>query len=355
MITLPQLLKAAHDKQASDVHITVGAPPLLRVHGNMVRVKAEDLTLEDTKRLCFSVLSEDQKTIFEEHKELDFSFGVRDLARFRGNLFIQRGAVGGVFRQIPNNVPTFKDLGLPESMQNLVEIPNGLVLVTGPTGSGKSSTIAAMVDALNAAYPYHIMTLEDPIEFVHQHKNSIINQREIGSDTISFLRALRQVVRQDPDVVVMGELRDLESIEAALTIAETGHLVIATLHTNSAMQTINRIVTVFPAAHQDRIRVTLSFVLQAVVSQRLIQTVKPGRTAALEILIMNHSIRNLVRENKLHQVYSMMQLGQDKTGMTTLNQSLLNLILRRRISMKEAFLESSDVLELEDLMKKAGV
>jgi twitching motility protein PilT len=355
MISLHQLLKSAVKQEASDLHIVAGSPPVLRVAGRIVRVKTGELTSEDTKKLCYSILTESQKSRFEATKELDFSFGIKNMARFRANLFVQKGAVSGVFRRIPMKVPTTDELGLMKSIVNLVHFPTGLVLVTGPTGSGKSTTIAALIDKINAERRGHIVTLEDPIEYVHEHKNSIINQREIGTDTVNFKTALKHILRQDPDVCLMGELRDLETIEAALTIAETGHLVFATLHTNSAIQTINRVVSVFPHDQQDRIRAQLSFTLNAVVSQRLIPGAKGGQVLAIELLALNSSIRNLIRENKLHQVYGMMQVGQDKSGMTTMNQTLANLVLKRKIDIKNAFSVTDDPDELDKILKKAGI
>lgn len=355
MITLQQLLKAAVKQKASDLHIVAGSPPVLRVDGRIVRVKADELTPDDARTLCFSILTDAQKSRFESTKEIDFSFGLTGLARFRANLFFQKGAVSGVFRRIETEIPTVDALGLPKAIVELTNYPNGLVLVTGPTGSGKSTTIAAMIDKINQDRRGHIITLEDPIEYVHSHKNSIVNQREVGVDTTSFRLALRQVLRQDPDVCLLGELRDLETIEAALTISETGHLVFATLHTNSAVQTISRMVSVFPAEQQDRIRVQLSFVLNAVIAQRLIPSPKGGMVAALEILIMNPNIRNLIRENKLHQIYGMMQVGQDKSGMITLNQALMKLVMKRKIELQSAFSFTNDPDELDKLLKQAGI
>ncbi len=355
MISLHQLLKAAIKQNASDLHVVAGSPPSLRVDGRVVRVKTPDLSADDSRKICYSILTDSQKSKFEATKELDFSFGVKAMARFRANLFFQRGAVSGVFRRIPNDIPELSTLGLPKVLGDLVGAPSGLVLVTGPTGCGKSTTIAAMLDKVNRELRGHIITLEDPIEYVHAHKNCIVNQREIGVDSASYKTALKHVLRQDPDVCMMGEMRDLETIEAALTIAETGHLVFATLHTNSAIQTINRIVGVFPGEQQDRIRLQLSFVLNAIVSQRLIQGPKGGRVPAIELLLMNPNIRNLIRENKLHQVYGMMQVGQDKTGMITMNQSLVKLIVKRRIEIRDAFLASSDPEELDKLLKQSGI
>lgn len=355
MITLQQLLKAAVKQNASDLHIVAGSPPALRVEGRMVRVKTEDLSGDEARTLCYSILTEAQKSRFESTKEIDFSFAVQGLGRFRANLFFQKATVSGVFRRINAEIPNVEELGLPKAIHELTQYPTGLVVVTGPTGSGKSTTIAAMVDKINSEMRGHIITLEDPIEYLHPHKNCIVNQREIGSDSSSFRVALRQVLRQDPDVVVLGELRDLETIEAALTVAETGHLVIATLHTNSAIQTISRIVGVFPSEQQDRIRVQLSFVLKAIIAQRLVPSIKGGMVPALELLILNPNIQNLIRENKMHQVYGMMQVGQDKTGMITLNQSLLKLILKRKIDLPTAFANSTDPEELDRLLKQAGV
>lgn len=355
MITLHQLLKAAVKQGASDLHIVAGSPPVLRVESRIVRVRSADLTADQTRQICYSILSDAQKSRFEATKELDFSFGIKSMARFRANLFFQRGAVSGVFRRIPIDIPDIEVLGLPQIVTEVVNYPSGLVLVTGPTGSGKSTTIAALIDKINRENRGHIITLEDPIEYVHPHKSSIVNQREIGVDTVSYRSALKHVLRQDPDVCMMGELRDLETIDAAMNMCETGHLVFATLHTNSAISTINRIVNVFPAEQQDRVRTQLAMTLNAIICQRLLPSLKGGQVAALEILIMSPNIRNLIRENKLHQVYGMMQVGQDKSGMITLNQALVQLILKRKIDVRSAFMNSSDPEELDKLLKAAGV
>jgi twitching motility protein PilT len=355
MITLHQLLKAAVKQGASDLHLVAGAPPVLRVESRIVRVKTDSLTTEDSRKLCYSILTDAQKSRFEATKELDFSFGITGLGRFRANLFFQRGSVSGVFRRISNEIPELESLGLPRMLADLINYPTGMVLVTGPTGSGKSTTIASLVDKINQNLRGHIITLEDPIEYIHDHKNCIVNQREVGADTSTYRTALRQLLRQDPDVCVLGELRDHETIESALTVAETGHLVFATLHTNSAVQTISRIIGVFPAEQQDRIRLQLSFVLNAVVSQRLLPGAKGGMVPAVEVLILNPNIRNLIRENKLHQIYGMMQVGQDKTGMMTMNQSLMKLVLKRRVDMQTAFANSSEPDELDKLLKQAGI
>jgi twitching motility protein PilT len=355
MITLHQLLKAAVKQGASDLHIVAGSPPVLRVEGRIVRVKAGDLSSDNTRQLCYSILTDAQKSRFEATKELDFSFGIKSMARFRANLFFQRGAVSGVFRRIPIEIPDVDVLGLPQIVTDVVNFPTGLVLVTGPTGSGKSTTIAALVDKINRERRSHIITLEDPIEYVHPHKSCIVNQREVGIDTVSYRSALKHVLRQDPDICVMGELRDLETVEAALNICETGHLVFATLHTNSAIGTITRIVNVFPSDQQERVRTQLSLSLQQIVSQRLIPGPKGGMVAAIEVLVLNSSVRNLIREDKLHQVYGMMQIGQDKTGMITLNQSLLKLVLKRKIDVRQAFYNSTDPEELDKMLKAAGV
>lgn len=336
-IGLPALLKAMVDQDASDLHITVGIPPELRIQGKVVKVKTEPMTHQDTKEICYSVLSDAQKSIFEKTLELDFSFGIKDVARFRGNLFYQRGAVAGVFRRVPLTIPDFDQLKLPPVLKEIIRRPNGLILVTGPTGSGKSTTLAAMLDVLNKEEFGHIITIEDPIEFVHSHKNCIVNQREVGTDTKSFQSAMRQVLRQDPDFALIGELRDAETIEMALTLAETGHLVFGTLHTNGAVQSINRLINVFPPHQQSQVRQVISFSLQGVMSQQLIpKSFEPGRCMAYEIMIPTMGIRNLIREDKMHQIYSAMQVGQERSGMQTMNQSLLDLIRSGVLSKEDA-------------------
>jgi len=351
-VNLHQLLRAMIEKGASDMHITTGSPPLLRIDGNVVPLKLPALSPVETKQLCYSVLTEDQKIAFEKTKELDLSFGVKSLSRFRANIFMQRGAVSGAFRTIPFKILSFDELGLPPSIAELADKPRGLVLVTGPTGSGKSTTLASIIDKINSERRQHIMTIEDPIEYLHPHKRSIVNQREVGSDTGAFKVALKYVLRQDPDVVLVGEMRDLETIEAALTIAETGHLVFATLHTNSAIQSINRIIDVFPPHQQSQVRAQLSFVLEGVISQLLLPRAgAPGRVLALEVLIPNAAIRNLIREDKLHQIYTQMQVGQVKHGMQTLNQSLYSLYARRLISLEEALGRSNDADELQAMIE----
>jgi len=355
MITLQQLLKAAVKQNATDLHLVSGSPPVLRVDGRVVRIKAEELTPDMTQKLCYSILTESQKGKFEATKELDFSFGIKSTARFRGNLFFQRGAVSGVFRKIPIDIPELDMLQVPPVVRDLVRTPAGLILITGPTGSGKSTTIAALIDKINQERRGHIVTLEDPIEYVHPHKSCIVNQREVGVDSVSYRSALKHILRQDPDVVLMGELRDLDTIESALNVAETGHLVFSTLHTNSAAQSINRIVNVFPAEQQERIRMQLSLTLTAIVSQRLLPGREGGMVPVFEALIMNTTVRNLIRENKIHQVYGMMQVGQDRSGMITMNQSLSKLVITRKIDVKTAFLFSHDPDELDKLLKQAGV
>jgi len=336
-IGLPVLLKAMVDQDASDLHITVGVPPEFRIQGKMVKVKTDSLTPNDTKELCYSVLAEHQRVDFEKNLELDFSFGVRDVARFRGNLFLQKGAVAGVFRRIPLEIPDFDTLKLPPILKKIIKNPNGLILVTGPTGSGKSTTLAAMLDILNREEYGHLVTIEDPIEFIHPHKSCIVNQREVGSDTKSFGTALKRLLRQDPDFVLIGELRDVETIEMALTMAETGHLVFATLHTNSAVQSINRMINVFPPHQQAQIRSLLAFTLVGVLSQILVpKSFQQGRAMACEIMIPNMGIRSLIREDKIHQIYSAMQTGQDETGMQTMNQALTNLVRNGSLSKADA-------------------
>lgn len=352
-IKIQQLFKLMVENNASDLHLTAGTSPGIRVHGEIIRVKTPPLTGEDTKRLIYQILSEDQKNEFEKKLELDFSFGIKGLARFRANVFNSKGHVAAVFRIIPSIIPDFKSLNLPNTLLKMTDASNGLILVTGPTGSGKSTTLAALLDYLNQNEAGHIITLEDPVEFVHAHKGCLVNQREIGSDSLSFHNALKSLLRQDPDIVLVGELRDIETIEAALTIAETGHLVFGTLHTNSCVQTINRIINVFPSHQQGQVRTLLSFVLQGIVAQQLIKkTWEKGRVASMEILIPTPGIRNLIREDKIHQIYSQMQIGQDKTGMQTMNQALKKFVDNGAISAEVALSYSSAP---EELAQQLGV
>ncbi len=350
MLNMHQLLKTMIEKGASDLHISTGSAPLIRVDGQMVVLKTEAMSPAETKKLCYSVLTDAQKRSFEEENELDLSFGVKGLSRFRGNVFMQRGAVAGAFRAIPFEIKGFNELGLPEVVREMSKKPRGLVLVTGPTGSGKSTTLAAIIDAINMERSEHIITIEDPIEYLHPHKKCLVNQREVGADTKSFKKALKYILRQDPDVVLLGELRDIETIEAALTIAETGHLCFATLHTNGCVQTINRVVDVFPTNQQAQVRTQLSFVLEGVLSQALIKNSSgSGRSMALEVMVPNPAIRNLIREDKIHQIYSQMQIGQDKFGMQTMNQTLFMLAHSRKITQDDAMSRSSDIEELKQM------
>src|SRR5436190_821696 len=354
MATLPDLLKEMVGMQGSDLHLSIGSPPQTRVHGELEKMTAHtDLTPTDTKSLAYSVLTDAQKKRFEETKELDFSFGIRGLARFRCNLFNQKGAVGAVYRQIPEKIRAFEDLGLPQILAKLSERPRGLVLVTGPTGSGKSTTLAAMIDKINAERHGHILTVEDPIEYLHPHKNCLVNQREVHSDTNSFTNALRAALREDPDIVLIGEMRDLETVESALKIAETGHLTFGTLHTNSAAQTINRIIDIFPANQQAQIRTQLSLVLEGICCQALLPRADgKGRVVSLEILVPTPAIRNLIRDDKVHQIYGSMQAGQDKLGMQTANQSLASLYMKRAITLETAMAASSNKDELQDMINR---
>jgi twitching motility protein PilT len=352
MQTLPELLHTMVQMEGSDLHITTNTPPQIRVHGHLVRLQAPDLSPSDTKQLAYSVLTDAQKKRFEETMELDFSFGIKGLARFRVNMFNQRGSVGAVYRLIPEKIRSFQELSLPPVLATLAEKPRGLVLVTGPTGSGKSTTLAAMVDKINKERHDHILTIEDPIEFVHQHQGCLVNQREVHSDTESFSNALRAALREDPDIVLIGEMRDLETVEAALRIAETGHLTFGTLHTNSASQTINRIIDIFPAHQQSQIRTQLSLVLEGIVCQALLPKAGGGRVVSLEIMVPTHGIRNLIREDKVHQIYSAMQTGQEKMGMQTMNQSLATLHQKRLITVETAMMASSNRDELQDLINR---
>jgi twitching motility protein PilT len=352
-VSLHQLLKTMLEMGGSDLHITNNSPPQIRVDGKLRALDMPPLTTVETKQLAYSVLTDNQKHRFEESLELDFSFGIKNLARFRANVFMQRGAVAAVYRTIPYEIRSFKELGLPPVIAQICEKPRGLVLVTGPTGSGKSTTLAAMLDKINKERREHIITIEDPIEYLHNHQGCLVNQREVHSDTHSFSNALRAALREDPDVVLIGEMRDLETIESALRIAETGHLTFATLHTNSAAQTINRIVDVFPAHQQPQIRAQLSFVLEGIMCQSLLPKASgSGRVLAMEIMVPNSAIRNLIREDKIHQIYSTMQTGQEKHGMQTFNQSLATLYFKKQITLQLALSMSSHPDELQDMINR---
>jgi twitching motility protein PilT len=352
-VSLHQLLKTMLEMGGSDLHITNNSPPQIRVDGKLRALDMPPLTTVETKQLAYSVLTDNQKHRFEETLELDFSFGIKNLARFRANVFMQRGSVAAVYRTIPYEIRSFKDLGLPAVIAQICDKPRGLVLVTGPTGSGKSTTLAAMLDKVNKERREHIITIEDPIEYLHNHQGCLVNQREIHSDTHSFSNALRAALREDPDVVLIGEMRDLETIESALRIAETGHLTFATLHTNSAAQTINRIVDVFPAHQQPQIRAQLSFVLEGIMCQSLLPKASgSGRVLAMEIMIPNSAIRNLIREDKIHQLYSTMQTGQEKHGMQTFNQALATLYFKKQITLQLALAMSSIPDELQDMINR---
>jgi twitching motility protein PilT len=355
VVSLHQLLKTMIERGASDLHITTGSAPQLRIDGRLMPLDLPALVPAETKRLCYSVLTEAQKHRFEEENELDLSFGVKELSRFRANIFVQRGSVAGAFRTIPFKILTFDELGLPPVVHEIASKPRGLVLVTGPTGSGKSTTLASIIDRINTERHEHIVTVEDPIEYLHPHKGCLVNQREVNEDTDSFKKALKYILRQDPDVVLVGEMRDLETIEAALAIAETGHLCFATLHTNSCVQTINRIVDVFPAHQQPQVRAQLSFVLEGILCQTLIPRMSGrGRALAVEILIPNPAVRNLIREDKVHQIYSQMQVGQGKFAMQTMNQSLYHLYSKKQITLEDAVGSSSDPDELKTMITRSS-
>jgi twitching motility protein PilT len=350
-LSIQRFLELVVERGATDLHIAAESPPLMRIHGELIPLPFPPLSANETKNLCYSLLTDSQRHRFEEDSELDFSFGLRGLSRFRGNLFVQKGAVGGAFRLIPYEVRGLADLGLPPVVAELTKQPRGLVLVTGPTGSGKSTTLASMLDRINSERHEHIVTVEDPIEFVHQHRKCLVNQREVYADTHGFSEALRHVLRQDPDVVLIGEMRDLETVASALTVAETGHLVLSTLHTNSAVQTINRIIDIFTSNQQPQVRAQLSLVLQAVISQQLIPRVDgKGRVLAVEVMIPNPAIRNLIREEKIHQLYSQLQVGQIKFGMQTMSQSLVDLYQRRLISYDEAMGHATELEEVRTML-----
>lgn len=351
MLTLRELLEQMVKVNASDLHLTVGAPPSIRVDGKLQRLKLDPLTSEQTKKLSYAMLNEKQKQKFEQNSELDFSFGIESMSRFRCNMFMQRGNVAVALRQIPYRVPTFEELGLPNVVADFSKLPRGLILVTGPTGSGKSTSLAAVIDKINKERPVHIITVEDPIEYLHRHQMALVNQREVYSDTASFASALKYALREDPDVVLIGEMRDLETIESALSISETGHLAFATLHTNSAAESINRIVDSFPSNQQEQVRMSVSFSLQAIVSQSLIPKIGGGRVMALEIMVATPAIRALIRDDKVHQMYSMIQSGQ-KYGMKTMNQSLAELHLTGKISLDDAMNHSSNVQELTEILSR---
>jgi len=354
-VTLHQLLKTMVERGGSDLHVTTNSPAQIRIDGKLTPLDMPPFTAAETKQLAYSVLTDAQKHRFEENLELDFSFGIKGLARFRANIFNQRGATAAVYRQIPYEILGFKELALPVVVEEICTKPRGLVLVTGPTGSGKSTTLAAMIDKINRERHEHIITIEDPVEFLHQHKSCIVNQRELHADTHSFANSLKSALRQDPDVVLIGEMRDLETIESALRIAETGHLTFGTLHTNSAAQTINRIVDVFPSHQQPQIRAQLSFVLEGILCQALLPRANgKGRAMAMEILVPNAAIRNLIREDKVHQIYSMMQTGQAKYGMQTFNQSLATLYFKKAISLQTALARSSNPDELQEMISRGA-
>jgi len=349
--SIQRFLQLIVERRATDLHISADSPPMMRLDGTLIALPFPALSANETKNLCYSLLTDSQRHRFEEESELDFSFGIRGVSRFRGNLFLQKGAVSGAFRVIPYEVRSLADLGLPPVVAELTKLPRGLVLVTGPTGSGKSTSLASMIDRINRERHEHIVTVEDPIEFVHEHRTCIVNQREVFADTHGFAEALRHVLRQDPDVVLIGEMRDLETVASALTVAETGHLVFSTLHTNSAVQTINRIIDIFPSNQQPQVRAQLSLVLQAVISQQLLPRLDgKGRVLAVEVMIPNAAIRNLIREAKIHQLYSQLQIGQIKFGMQTMPQALLELYQRRLISYEETMGHATEPDELRSML-----
>lgn len=347
---MPQLLKALVDQGGSDLHLTSESAPRLRIDGQLISLDVPPLTMENCKTLCYSVLTEEQRKIYEQNKEIDLVFSVKALARFRANIFRQRGKTVGVFRRIANQAIPIKDLGLPPVIYDICHQPKGLVLVTGPTGSGKSTTLTSIIDYVNHTFYSHIVTIEDPVEFIFENDKCIISQREVGQDTHTFGKALKSALRQDPDIVVVGELRDLEAISLAVTTAETGHLVFATLHTNSSVSTLTRMIDVFPAEQQGQIRLQIAANLQGILSQNLHPMPKGGRCMSMEVLVPNPAIRNLIRENKIHQIYSSMQSGRLESGMITMNESLLNLVRQRKISAEYALSKSDHPDEFRKLL-----
>jgi twitching motility protein PilT len=352
-MTLPGLLRIARDRGASDLHLIVGVPPAIRIDGDLHRLPLPDLSPDDTRTLAYSALTEAQRRAFDTGEDVDLALLLDDVGRCRCNVFRQRGAVGAVFRLVPQIIRSIEDLRLPPVVGWLADRPRGLVLVTGPTGSGKSTTLAAMVDRINATRPVHVLTIEDPIEYVHHHKSAVVNQRELRADTPSFPRALRAALREDPDVVLIGELRDLETMEAALTMAETGHLTLATLHTNSAAQTVTRLVDAFPAHQQAQVRTQLSLVLEGIVCQMLVRQAEGvGRVPALEVLVATPAIRHLIRDDKVHQIYGAIQTGQDRAGMQTMNQSLARLVEGRLVTREMALAMSAGREELISLLDR---
>jgi twitching motility protein PilT len=352
-VTIQELLQIAVEKDASDLHITTHVPPRIRIHGELISLDHAPLNPAETKNLVYSLLTDRQKKRFEEKMELDFSFGIKDLGRFRGNVFMQKGSVAAAFRRFLPTMWNFAQLGLPQRLAQLCFLPRGLVLVTGPTGCGKSTTLACLINHVNRERAVHIITIEDPIEYFFTPQKSIINQRELLVDTLSYPNALRSVLREDPDVVLVGEMRDLETVESCLRVAETGHLTFSTLHTNSAVETISRIIDIFPSQYQSQVRIMLSMSLEAVITQALLPRADGrGRVLALELLIPNSAIRNLIRENKIHQIYAAMQMGQEKFGMQTFNQSLANLYFRKMITLDTAMNISSKQEELTDIIQR---
>ena len=351
MITLQQLLEEMIQKKSSDLHITAGVPPVFRIDGELMQSTHDKLTPDMTQSLAYSILNDRQKKRFEMEQELDLSFGVQGLSRFRGNVFLQRGCVAMALRTIPWEIRTFADLGLPPVAAELASKPRGLVLVTGPTGSGKSTTLATMLDKVNTERRAHILTVEDPIEYMHSHKKSVVNQRQLEADTKSFENALKYVLRQDPDVVLVGEMRDLVTFESALRIAETGHLTFATLHTNSAAESIHRIIDAFPAYQQPQVRAQLAFVLEGVMTQQLLPLSKGGRVMALEVMVCTPAIKAMIRDDKVHQIYSLIQAGS-KYGMQTMNQALFQLFMDKKVSMDTIFDYTPNSEELDQMIKR---